>query len=539
MADRERLQRVMARRDALKESRYNWESHWQEIADYVLPQRATFTRTVSPGQKRNQYIYDGTAPWACEQLANGLHAMLNNPMARWFFLSVPDIELKARRDVSEWLQVVTRIMYDEFSPTRSNFHPQIHEIYLDLSAFGLGVLYEEEAPAGGVRFQAYHLNDCLIDEDAFGVVDTLFREFRYTLRQVAQRWGVGKLTESQRRTLNEKPGTEVDIVHAVMPREDYDPSKRNKQGKPYASLWIMRDGEVSNTLLAEGGYDSFPYQVPRWSKRTLEKYANSAAMTALPDIRMANEMKFTLIRSAQKMVDPPLQVPDDGFMGPVKTMPGGINYFRRNSQDRIEPLETGARPDLGVDLMTRVQQDIMRAFYMDAFYLTQDSDGVNVKATFVQQRREERFRQLAGILSRLQNELHGKLIDRTFEILYKQGAFPSPPPVLEGVNLEIEYVSPIARAQRTEDGENFLRLINMLAPLAQVDPTVLSVFDGETIARDASKDLFNLPVDWLRAKEAVQQIRQQNAAAQQAVQGSETVKTLGDAAKAFAAAEGR
>lgn len=538
MPDRERLQRIMARHDSLKGDRYNWESHWQEIADYVLPQRATFTRTVSPGQKRNTFIYDSTAPWACEQLANGLHAMLNNPMSRWFFLTVADPELRMRREVQKWLQTVTRIMYDEFSPTRSNFHPQLHEVYLDLGAFGLGVLYEEEATGGGVRFQAYHLNDCVIDENAFGVVDTLFREFRYTLRQVAQRWGVGQLTESQRRTLNEKPNTEVDIVHVVMPREDYNPNKRNKQGKPFASLWVMRDGEVNNTLLAEGGYDSFPYQVPRWSKRTLEKYANSPAMTSLADIRMLNEMKFTLIRSAQKLVDPPLQIPDDGFLGPVKTMPGGINYFRRNSQDRIEPLKTDARPDLGVELLTRVQQDVMRAFYMDAFYITQDSDGVNVKATFVQQRREERFRQLAGILSRLQNELHGRLIDRTFELLYKQGAFPEPPPALQGVNLDIEYVSPIARAQRTEDGENFLRLVNMLAPLAQTDPSVLSNFDGDAIARDAAKDLFNLPVEWIRSKEVVQQMRQQSAAQQNVVQGSETAKTLGDAAKAFSAAEG-
>ena len=45
-------------------------------------------------------------------------------------------------------------------------------------------------------------------------------------------------------------------------------------------------------------------------------------MTALADIKMLNRMSEVTIRAAQKQVDPPLLVPDDGFMLPVRTIPG-------------------------------------------------------------------------------------------------------------------------------------------------------------------------------------------------------------------------
>ena len=50
----------------LKGKRQNWESHWQEIADYVLPRRADVNVKRSDGDKRTEFIYDGTALHATE-----------------------------------------------------------------------------------------------------------------------------------------------------------------------------------------------------------------------------------------------------------------------------------------------------------------------------------------------------------------------------------------------------------------------------------------------------------------------------------------
>ena len=54
-------------------------------------------------------------------------------------------------------------------------------------------------------------------------------------------------------------------------------------------------------------------------------------------IKMLNKMSEVTIRAAQKQVDPPLLVPDDGFMLPIRTVPGGLNFYRSGTRDRIEP----------------------------------------------------------------------------------------------------------------------------------------------------------------------------------------------------------
>ena len=45
----------------LMEKRSNWEVHWQEVADYMLPRKADITLERPKGDKRHTLIFDGTA----------------------------------------------------------------------------------------------------------------------------------------------------------------------------------------------------------------------------------------------------------------------------------------------------------------------------------------------------------------------------------------------------------------------------------------------------------------------------------------------
>ena len=88
---------------------------------------------------------------------------------------------------------------------------------------------------------------------------------------------------------------------------------------PYSSIYYHKD---DNHIISISGYNEFPYVVPRWLKSSSEIYGRSPSMTALPDVKMLNKMSETTIKAAQKMVDPPLLVPDDSFILPVRTQPG-------------------------------------------------------------------------------------------------------------------------------------------------------------------------------------------------------------------------
>jgi hypothetical protein len=102
--------------------------------------------------------------------------------------------------------------------------------------------------------------------------------------------------------------------------------------KPIASVYYHADTRM---LLSEGGFDDFPFMVPRFVKDSVSTYGRSPAMNALPDVKMLNKMSEVTIRAAQKQIDPPLMVPDDGFMLPVRTTPGSLNFYRGGAAEKF------------------------------------------------------------------------------------------------------------------------------------------------------------------------------------------------------------
>ena len=56
MAKTDLTKTIMARFDRLKTGRQNWETHWQEVADYMQPRKADVTKTRSRGDKRTELI---------------------------------------------------------------------------------------------------------------------------------------------------------------------------------------------------------------------------------------------------------------------------------------------------------------------------------------------------------------------------------------------------------------------------------------------------------------------------------------------------
>ena len=68
--------------------RQTWESHWQEVADFVVPRKADVTKNRSPGDKRSELVFDGTAIHAAELLSASLHGMLTIWPPSWFSLAL-------------------------------------------------------------------------------------------------------------------------------------------------------------------------------------------------------------------------------------------------------------------------------------------------------------------------------------------------------------------------------------------------------------------------------------------------------------------
>ena len=506
--DKEVVNRVQTRAGALRSERQTWENHWQEVTNYTVPRKDDINYARHPGEKRSKRVYESTAILSNEFLSGALHSMLTNPQSKWFGLSTGDKELDSRTDVRDWLERSVNRIHAVLN--NSNFQTEIHEVYLDLGSIGTGVMSIEEDDDSIVRFYSRHIREMLIAENSKSQVDTVYREFEMSAINLKTEFGEDKLSEDVKRSLKENPHKTHKVVHAV------EPNRKEIAGVAdrfdYTSIYVLPD---DGKVLRRSGFNEFPYVVPRWTKTTNEVYGRSPAMKALADIKMINQMMKTTIEAAQKSVDPPLMVPDDGFVLPVKTYPGGLNYRRASTQERIEPFANQNQVDFGFQMIEMIRQKIREHFFVDQMQLQRQQQ---MTATEVLQRTEEQMRLLGPMLGRQQHELLRPLVDRVWGIMVRKDQLPEDMPEdLEGRELEVEYVSLAAKAQRASEGQNFMRTMEMIGPVMQMRPEAVDNFDGDEAIRYLS-EITGLPARVMREERAVEELREQRQQQQQQMQ---------------------
>jgi hypothetical protein len=509
---------LLSRYEKLEGQRQNWETHWQEVADYMQPRKADVTKQRARGDKRMEQVFDSSPIQAVELLSASLHGMLTNPSTPWFTLRFKDEEIENEDEAKLWLEASTDAMYTAFN--RSNFQQEIFELYHDLITFGTAAMFIEEDDDDIIKFSTRHINEVFIAENDKGRIDTIYRRFKISARAAMQKFGEAVSSDVQS-AFKKDPYKEVEILHAVYPRTDFNPNKKDKKNMPFESVYIeFKNGNE----LSVSGFREFPFVVPRYLKASNEIYGRSPAMTALPDVKMLNEMCKTTIKAAQKQVDPPLLVPDDGFLLPVRTVPGGLNFYRSGTRDRIEPLNIGANNPLGLNMEQQRRDSIRAVFYVNQLMM---QDGPQMTATEVIQRNEEKMRLLGPVLGRLQSELLKPLIDRVFAILLRNNMLPAAPEFLSGRDIEIEYVSPLAKAQKSTELQSIMRAVEILGSLANVAP-VFDYVNFDNLVKHLA-DIVGVPQKILKTQSQVNAERQQAAQQQEQMQQMQQLQQVAKA----------
>lgn len=501
---------VLKRWDSLKADRSTFESHWQECATYTLPQKDDVTNKQSPGAKRGQQVLDNTAIQANELLAGMLHGFLTNAAEAWFEFTTGDFKLDEDDDVRRWLKdCENRVMNVLIN---SNFQTEVHEMYLDLGCFGTAPMVIEEDERQIVRFTSRPVSQVCIDENYRGEIDTVIRQCEMSVREIAAMFGEKVLSEKMTKELKEKPDTKYCVLHAVYPREEAERlGLKPKKMLPFISQYVLKEEKKT---IREGGFSEFPWVCPRWSKLSGEKYGRSPAMVALPESKLINKMAETIIKGAQKVVDPPLQVPSDGFVLPLNTKPGGVNYRMSGTGDRdeIKPILNDARIDFGFDVMESVRKRIRDAFYQNQLMLSDNNP--QMTATEVNQRTEEKHRFLGPLVGRQQSEFLRPLIDRVFAIMLRRGMFMEPPTKLQGKNIDVRYSSALMQLQREAKAIAIQRTVQDMVPFIQLDQSVADILDGEEAAREIAR-IRAAPARIIRNRDDIEEIRAARAKAQE------------------------
>jgi len=481
-----------------------WATHWDEVAKYVVPKKDNVYGQAVVGEKRGNRLFDTEAILATDELAAAFSGLLTSPSITWFGLTSGMAEKDSDIEVSRWLHDTVRTMLNVING--SNFHTEIVETYTDLGSIGTNLLRIEEDDEDVVRFHSDVVYDVTLAENSKGVVDTVSRKFEFDLRQLEMEYG-DAFTPEEWEKISKDPKAKFKIIHEVSPRSKLDRARAGSMGFGFRSIHVL---EKERKILREGGYEEFPYAVPRFSKCNGELYGRSPAMKALADIKMINAMKKVTIQGAQLAILPPLQAPDTGFLAPLRLEPASVNY-RRNVMDKAEPLFTGARPDIGLDLVQDTRAIIRKHFMLDKLQ-TPMLD--RMTATEIIQRRDEMFRMLGPLLGRTDRELLKPVIDRVYKICERKGLLKPAPDALKSSNgkLTIKYLSPIAQAQMATQSENIVRAISATGSVIQMQPEIVDNIDGDKLLRH-NFEIFNVDPKVLRTQREVKQLREARQAA--------------------------
>lgn len=518
------------------------EGHWEEIAQRVLPNYSnSFSSSVNgfktEGEKKTDFIFDSTASIALNRFSAILDSLLTPRNSKWHSLKPDDPYLMKQRPVRLYFEEVNRVLFKQrYSPT-ANFAGQNQQNYKSLGAFGTGCLFTDELfGKPGLRYKAIHLGEVYFVENHQGVVDKAYRYFSLTGRQAVQMFGP-KCPERIRSTAETDSNKKWIFLHCVKPRVDYDPNRLDGKGMPIASYYVSKD---EGAVIDEGGYTTFPYAISRYEQAPGEVYGRSPAMEVLPAIKTLNEEKKTILKQGQRTVDPVLLLHDDGILDGVNLTPGATNYGGVSADGRplVHTLPVG-NIMIGKDLMDDERAVINDAFLVTIFQIL--TDNPQMTATEVVERTREKGILLAPTIGRQQSEYLGPLIEREIDILSRQQLLPPMPEVLREAQGEyrVEYESPLSRVQRAEEAAGLMRAVetSLRVAVEGQNPAILDHYDWDIITPQLA-DIHGVPVEWLRSKEAIEQIRAgraQEMEQQQAIQampaGAAMIKAVGASGK--------
>ncbi len=513
--------------------RGTWENHWKEIAERILPRQDWFQiSNRTQGDKRTEKMFDATAALALERFAAAMESMLTPRTQHWHKLKTSDPYLNKSKAVNQYLDEVTNTLFQiRYSP-KANFASQVHEAYMSLGAFGTGCVFIDDVVGQGIRYKSIHLSEIYFAENHAGAIDKIHRKFELTARQAAQRFGYDKLPDKIQQMVEKNPEALFEFIHCVKPNEDLKRGRSDYRGMKFASYYVALEGQK---IVNEGGYTTFPYAVSRYVTSPKEIYGRSPAMLVLPDIKMINEMSKTVLRAAHKAVDPPLLLQEDGVLQAFNARPSALNYggINERGEQMVRPLEVGGRVDIGLDMMEQRRKVINDAFLITLFQILVDAP--NMTATEAMLRAQEKGALLAPTMGRQQSEMLGPMIEREIDILARSGLLPQMPDELReaGGEVDIEYISPLNRAQRAEEGVAILRTLESVTGLAQFDPEVLMVFDPKKIARELA-DINGVPAKVLRSDEEIFAIKDQQAQQAELAQLLQAAPVVANSAKTMA-----
>lgn len=530
----------------LEQERSGFMKLWKDLAQNFSPWRSRNlfdSGQPNQGNRRNLNIIDNSPVFAARTLASGMMAGYTSPARPWMRLTTPDPGLMEYGPVRDWLYIVERRILDIFA--KSNLYNVLPLVYRELGVFGTIPTLVLEDPHRVIKLQLFTAGSYYLANSSEDKVDTLYRKYKMTVRQMVSKFGLERCsTTVQSMFQSHQLEKWIDVIHVIKPRDDRQADAPGRRNMPFMSMYY--DPADSSQFLLESGFNSNPLLGTRWDVTGEDVYGTSPGMDALGDARALQHQQKQKAKAIDKHVDPPMWGAPD-LMNKFKSLlPGDVTISAPvgGGNPGFKPVYE-IRPETGslLDDINDIRKRVSKAFYEDLFLMLAQTDRREITAREIDERHEEKLLALGPVLERLNTELLGPLIDRTFDIMirrsqpiwegriYGEPLIPPPPEELGDVALKVDYISILAQAQRSVATVGIERFVNVVRAVTELDRNAVDKLDSDQVL-DEYAQAQGVPPRIVRSDEQVAEIRKSRQQQEQMQNMAAMAQPARDAAQA-------
>lgn len=522
---------IVRNKGHLSGERKNFDTYYQTLHDYFYVEATNVNTTYYPGTELDFFLLlDATSLEVVDIHAAGVMNYLTPTTGRWFQYEHPDPKLRDLKPIRTWMQDAA----DEvnFVLNRSNYYNQMPIFYKASSIYGTQVQIIEDDSEDDVRFINLPIKNAYITEDARGKPLEYYLVFEYTAEQAITKFGEDKVDKDvvdaskARRTADKK----YPYIFYIGPRQIQELGKLHSLAMPFRGAWIE---EKTHKVMDEQGFLDMPAVAHRFFKRPLIQYGFSPGMKALPWVRMLNTMADTILRSGMKHADPPIALPDKGFLAPENFNPRAKNYYKKTKLDPksdIVPIGNYGNPGIGQEFIEYYADQIGSMFFKNAFLSFTD---VTKQMTVpeVMQRANEQLSILGPAVGRYMSDVLEPQHEVIVSKLARKGRLPPIPDEMRiRPEFDVKFTGRLAQAQGQVQLNNLVNAFSIAAEISAFKPDALDKINVDA-AIDELWSVTNAPAKLLFDSNELKAIRQAKAQQEQAIAQIQAAAEASKAAK--------
>ena len=507
----------------------------QELSEYFAPRMSRFlVSDINKPIKKSKKILDSITLTAVKNFASGMQSGATSAATRWFKAQMKKKELNQIPEVKQWCsdqeELTRRIL------AGSNFYQLMLGVYKQLGSYGFSCLSMESDYDTVVNFKLLPIGSFRYGKDHRSEIDTLCRHFKESAKNIVEKYGYEKCSDEVKSAYDNNSDAYFELCYFVERNKEYKPDSPLSKFKRFKAVTY----EIGKkTFLEDKGFERFPFAVFEAEVNGEDNYpSNCPGIEALPDARQLMAQVKEYSKAIKKLVSPLYKGPASLLKEKGLTdAPGHIIPEDDQGRGISTVYEVNPRVLELKQSNDEIKEVIKEHFYNDLFAVILNTAERGRTATEVNEIKEEKMVLLSPLLDQVHKALR-TILDWIFYECIKTGIMPQPPEEIMAEEMETEFISALALAQKVKGISSLERFTTFTTNLAQaIDPTLVYKINGDQIIDDYAEianinpahviptEDVNKRREQIAKQQAEQQAQQQTLQTLQ--QGSEMIKNMG------------